>query len=107
MPSSKNYIRDYKQEDKTAKARGEEGVGSTSGNAERGRLRREALKRGMVKKGEDLAHIKALSAKGPNTLANARAETPHQNRSYARNKDGSLKDPIDHHKGVNNKPKKK
>lgn len=100
MPSSKNYVRNYKQEDKTAKARGEEGVGHNSGNAERGRLRRAALKRGMVKKGEDLAHKVALSGGGSNTLANARAETPHQNRSYARNKDGSLKDKVDHHKGL-------
>ena len=105
MPSSPNYKRDYVQEDRTAKARGEEGVGHDSGNAERGRLRRQALKRGMVKKGEDLAHKVALSGKGPNTLANARAETPHDNRSYARNPDGSLKDKVDHHKGIPRKKK--
>jgi hypothetical protein len=100
MPSSKGYVRNYVEEDKTAKARGEEGVGHDSGNAERGRLRRLALKRGMVKKGEDLAHKVALSGGGANTLANARAETPHQNRSYKRNKDGSLADIVDHHKGL-------
>ncbi len=100
MPSSPGYVRNYRQEARTAKARGEEGVGSSSGNAERGRLRRLALKRGMVKKGQDLAHKIALSGKGPNTLANARAETPHDNRSYARNPDGSLKDKVDHHKGI-------
>lgn len=105
MPSSKNYVRNYKQEDKTAKARGEESAGHDGGSAERGRLRRLALKRGMVKKGQDLAHKIALSGGGPNTLANARAETPHDNRSYARNPDGSMKDKVDHHKGVTPKPK--
>lgn len=104
MPSAPGYVRNYKQEDKTAKARGEEGVGPSSGNAERGRLRRLALKRGMVKKGEDLAHKVALSGGGANTLANARAETPHDNRSYARNPDGSLKNIVDTHKGI---PQKK
>ena len=107
MPSSPGYKRDYHQEYLTARKRGEDGTGHNSGSAERDRLRRLALKRGMVKKGEDLAHVKALSAKGPNTLANARAETPHDNRSYARNSDGSLKDPIDHHKGVPTKKRKK
>ena len=106
MPSSKNYVRDYRQEYRTAKARGEEGVGHDSGNAERGRLRRQALKRGLVKKGEDLAHKVALSGKGSNTLKNARAETPHENRSYKRNPDGSMKDKVDHHKGINHKAKK-
>ena len=103
MPSSKGYIRDYSQEYKTAKARGEDGTGHNSGSAERDRLRRAALKRGMVKKGQDLAHKVALSGGGANTLANARAETVHENRSYKRNPDGSLKDKVDHHKGIKNK----
>jgi hypothetical protein len=105
MPSSPGYRRNYAQEASTAKARGEEGVGHDSGNAERGRLRRQALKRGMVAKGEDLAHKIALSGKGPNTLANARAETPHDNRSYPRNSDGSLKNIVDTHKGIKHKGK--
>ena len=98
MPSSPGYVRNYKQEYKTAKNRGEDGTGHNSGSAERDRLRRAALKRGMVKKGQDLAHKVALSGHGPNTLKNARAETPHDNRSYARNADGSMKDKVDHHK---------
>lgn len=40
MPSSKNYKRDYKQERKTAIARGETGVGSSSSDAIRHRARR-------------------------------------------------------------------
>ena len=91
MPSSKNYTRDYDQEYKTAKSRGEVGTGSESGNAKRHRARRAALKKGMVKPGQDLAHKKALSKGGSNKLSNTRAEAPSKNRSFPRNKDGSMK----------------
>lgn len=91
MPSSKNYQRDYKQEYKTAKARGEIGTGHSSGNAERHRARRAALKMGMVKKGQDLDHKKPLSKGGSNKPSNWRARSVHANRSYARNSDGSMK----------------
>ena len=90
MPSSEGYKRDYTQEYKTAKARGEKGTGHDGENAKRQRLRYEALKRGLVKPGQDLDHRKPLSKGGSNTLANARAETPHQNRSFPRNPDGSM-----------------
>ena len=91
MPSSPGYKRRYEQEYKTAKARGENGVGSNSDDAKRKRLRREAEKKGVVKKGQDLDHIKPLSKGGSNTLKNARATTPHDNRSFPRNRDGSMK----------------
>lgn len=91
MPSSKNYVRDYAQEYKTAKARGEIGTGHNSENAKRHRARRKALKLGMVKKGQDLDHKKPLSKGGSNTPSNWRARSPHANRSYARNSDGSMK----------------
>lgn len=91
MPSSKGYVRDYKREYELQKKRGESGTGSESDNAKRHRLRRKALKVGMVKKGQDLDHKKPLSKGGSNTLKNARAATPHDNRSYPRNKDGSVK----------------
>lgn len=91
MPSSKNYKRDYKQEYKTAKARGEIGTGSNSDNAKRHRLRRKMLKLGMVKKGQDVDHKKPLSKGGSNTVGNARAVSPKKNRSFKRNKDGSMK----------------
>lgn len=90
MPSSPDYVRDYTQETKTAKSRGETG-GSNSDNAKRKRLRRLALKKGMIKPGQDLDHTKALSKGGSNTLKNARAATPHDNRSFPRNHDGSMK----------------
>lgn len=91
MPSSPNYVRDYKQEYKTAKARGEIGTGSNSENAKRHRLRRKMLKKGMLKPGETVDHIKPLSMGGSNTLANARPASAHDNYSYARNSDGSMK----------------
>jgi len=90
MPSSKNYVRDYKQEYATQKARGEVG-GSDSPNSKRKRLRRKALKLGMVKPGQDLDHKVPLSKGGSNTLKNARADSPHDNRSFPRNSDGSMK----------------
>ena len=98
MPSSKNYVRDLKQEYKTAKARGEDGTGHDSKNAERHRARREALKLGMVKPGQDLDHKTPLSKGGsPEDPKNFRAESPHDNRSFPRNPDGSLK--ANHPKG--------
>lgn len=98
MPSSPGYVRDYKQEEKTAHARGEEGVGHDSGNAVRNRARRKALKLGMIKPGskEDIDHKVPFSKGGSNDASNLRPRTAHDNRSYSRNSDGSMK---------NNEPK--
>lgn len=90
MPSSKNYVRDYKQEARTARARGEIG-GSDSPNAKRKRARRLALKKGMVKPGQDVHHKKPLSKGGSNSPSNLAAVSPSKNRSFARNPDGSIK----------------
>lgn len=90
MPSSKNYERDYKQEYATSKKRGEQGTGGDSGGAKRQRLRREMLKLGMVKPGQDVNHKKPLSKGGSNTTKNAEASAPSKNRSFKRKKDGSM-----------------
>jgi len=92
MPSSSGYVRNYAEEEKTAKARGEQGTGHESGSAQRHRLRRQALKRGMVKPkdGKDVDHADALKKGGSNTLSNARVETQHDNRSFPRRADGSM-----------------
>jgi hypothetical protein len=90
MPSSPGYQRDYAQEYKTAKARGEVGTGHNAGSAERHRLRRKMLKLGLVKKGQDVDHKKPLSKGGSNTVKNARAVSPHANRGFPRRKDGSM-----------------
>lgn len=88
MPSSKNYVRDYSQEWSTAKKRNED-----KGNAQRHKLRRQAVKLGMVKPkdGKDIDHKKPLSKGGANSISNARVTTPSDNRSYPRNPDGSMK----------------
>jgi len=91
MPSSKNYVRDLKQEAKTAKARGETGVGSASKDATRHRARRKALKLGLVKPGQDVDHKKPLSKGGGNDAGNLRGKAPSTNRSFARKPDGSMK----------------
>ena len=80
--------RDYKREWELAVARG-----AHADNAARHRLRRKAVKAGLVKNkdGKDLDHIDPLSKGGANTLSNARVTTESANRSFARNPDGSLK----------------
>lgn len=94
MPSSDGYKRDYAQEYKTAKARGEVGTGHDAGSAVRHRARRLAIKVGMIKPGskKDIDHKKPLVKGGAETaLSNLRPRTEHANRSYARNSDGSMK----------------
>lgn len=91
MPSSPGYKRDYSQEYRTAKARGEVGTGGGSGNAKRHRARRKALKLGLVKAGQDWDHKKPLSKGGSNSIKNGRARSPHANRGFPRNSDGSMK----------------
>lgn len=93
MPSSPGYRRDYTQEYKTSKARGEIGVGSDSPNAKRKRLRRQLEKEGRVHKGDgkDVDHKTPLSKGGSNSKSNARVVSASANRSFPRNSDGSIK----------------
>ncbi len=91
MPSSKDYVRDYDKEYATSKARGEQGTGSDSDGAKRQRARRQALKLGMVKPGQDVDHKKPLSKGGSNAVSNLRAQSPSANRSFPRKSDGSMK----------------
>jgi len=91
MPSSPDYKRDYAQEAKTAKARGEQGTGSNSGSAIRHRARRSMLKRGMVSPGQDVDHKKPIAKGGGNTNGNLRATSPSENRSFPRTKSGGVK----------------
>lgn len=93
MPSSDSYVRDYKQEAKTAKARGEQGTGHDSGSAQRHRARRKALKLGMIKPGskQDIDHKKPIAKGGSNTTGNLRPRSEHANRSFPRTAGAGMK----------------
>lgn len=81
MPSSPNYVRDYKQENKTAKARGERG-GSDSGHAKRSRARRAYEKEhGDLPSTVEVDHKKHLKSGGSNGLSNLRARPRSANRA--------------------------
>lgn len=92
MPSSPGYKRDYRQEYKTAKARGEVGTGHNGDNAKRKRLRRQFEKQGKVHKGDgkEVDHKTPLSKGGSNATSNGRVESASKNRSFPRNSDGSM-----------------
>ena len=93
MPSSPGYRRDYKQEARTSKARGEIDGGSDTPNAKRKRLRRAFEKAGKVHPhdGKDVDHKVELSKGGSNDVSNGRVVKAGTNRSYPRNPDGSMK----------------
>ena len=88
MPSSKNYVRDYKQETKTSDARGER-----PGNILRKRARRVLVKEGVAatNDGKDVDHKTPLSKGGGNSRGNLRAKSTSANRSFARTSSGAIK----------------
>ena len=93
MPSSAGYHRNYAEEYKTAKARGEVATGHDSGSAVRHRARRKAIKLGMIKPGskKDIDHKKPLVKGGSETAtSNLRAVSQHENRSYKRTKGAGM-----------------
>lgn len=83
MPSSKNYVRDYDQERKTAKKRGETGVGGKSGDATRHRARRmveEKLGHELPTE-QHVDHKKPLNKGGKNVIKNLRVRAASENMS--------------------------
>lgn len=58
--------------------------------AERNTARRQAKAKGLNVNGKDVAHVKALS-KGGSNKDGVRIEPASKNRSFKRNKDGSMK----------------
>ena len=80
-----NKARPYKKEYKQQVARGEH-----ENRMERQRARRKLDKKGISRKGKDVAHVKALS-KGGSNKDGVRLESPHKNRSFKRNADSSMK----------------
>lgn len=80
-----NKARPYKKEYKQQVERGEH-----EDRMERQRARRAYDKKGISRKGKDVAHVKALS-KGGSNKEGTRLESPHKNRSFKRNADSSMK----------------
>jgi hypothetical protein len=79
-----NKVRPYKKEYKQQVERGEH-----ENRMERQRARRKLDKKGVNRKGKDVAHVKALS-KGGSNKDGVRLESPHKNRSFKRNSDSSM-----------------
>jgi len=80
-----NKPRPYKKEYQQQKERGEH-----ENRMERQKARRKLDKKGVDRTGKDVAHVKALS-KGGSNKDGVRLESPHKNRSFKRNSDGSMK----------------
>lgn len=78
-------MRNYKQEYKTQLARGEH-----DNRMERQRARRKMDANGVDRAGKDVAHVVALS-KGGRNKDGVKLQSPSKNRSFKRNKDGSMK----------------
>jgi hypothetical protein len=57
---------------------------------ERQRARRDYDKKGINRKGKDVAHVKALS-KGGSNGDGTRLQSPSKNRSFARKSNGAMK----------------
>ncbi len=77
--------RNYKQEYKTAMARGEH-----EDRMERQRARRKLDAQGVNRAGKDVAHVKALS-KGGSNKDGIKLQSPSKNRSFPRTKTGAMK----------------
>jgi hypothetical protein len=79
-----NKPRPYKKEYQQELARGEH-----DDRMERQRARRGMDKKGVSRKGKDVAHVKALS-KGGSNADGLRLESPAKNRSFKRSSSGAL-----------------
>lgn len=84
-----NGHRDYKRENELYNSRPE----NIKKRSERTTARRQANAAGITHKGDglDIDHIKPLSKGGKNIKSNERVVPASENRSFSRNKDGSLK----------------
>lgn len=87
-----NGKRDYKREYEKYHADGEQ----KKNRAARNGARRKMEKAGKVRKGDgmDVAHKKALSKGGANTLMNLFVEPKSKNRSFAKTSNSKLKSEV-------------
>lgn len=85
----KNGKRDYKRENALYNSKPEQ----RHNRSLRTMARNAAIADGRVSKGDgkDIDHTKPLSKGGSNAKSNTRVTTQSSNRSFSRNKDGSLK----------------
>lgn len=91
MPSSKNYVRNYKQEAATESPKRREQ------RALRHRARRvlEKVLGRPIPKGMDVDHKQPLSKGGSNGFQNLQLQESSSNRSYPRTKKGAMKSKTD------------
>lgn len=85
MPYKNPKDRPYKREYQLQKARGEH-----ADRMERQRARRELDKKGVDRKGKDVAHKKPLSQGGDNDDGYT-LQSPSKNRSFPRTSSGAMK----------------
>ena len=92
MPYMTNGKRNYKKENAKYNSRPD----VVKKREERNNARRQLMKEGVVKKGDgkDVDHKTPLSKGGTNSTGNLRVVDKSTNRSFSRNKDGSLKSQI-------------
>ena len=84
MPSPEGYKRDYKQEYKTAKRRGEVASGPNGDNAKRKAARRKLEKEGKVRKGDGKEVDHKNRNPKDNSRSNLRVQSKSENRSFSR-----------------------
>jgi hypothetical protein len=86
MPSSKNYVRNYKQE---AAAEDDE---RRAQRVKRVQARRKMIAAGKAKVGDgkDVGHKRALSRGGKNGMSNLIMQAASENRSFKRRSNGSM-----------------
>lgn len=90
MPFQKNGVRQYDRElDWEHKHKKTRVKDRSQRNSARAELKKKVGAAAL--KGKDVGHKKAVSKGGKNSLANLFVQNPGQNRSFARNKDGSMK----------------
>ena len=89
MPYQTNGRRNYRKEYDLYHSKSEQ----RKNRSARTIARNEAIKDGRVSRGDhmDIDHIKPLSKGGSNAKSNTRVVSSSNNRSFSRNKDGSLK----------------
>lgn len=90
MPFQKNGVRQYDRELEWEHTKKKNRV---KDRAQRNAARAELKKKvgAAALKGKDVGHKKAVSKGGKNGLANLFVQNPGENRSFSRNKDGSMK----------------